>query len=116
MVAGPQPGHSSLQAVISVIHQKLTKLHPKDGASQVHQVAVKVKHVDSVPAQQGRLTACQGFVCTMEMQTERYAGCLYDLGHGHNEGIHLCSLSPDVCNTATHARWLQWCQCVLLKV
>jgi len=39
-----------LKAVISVIHQKLTKLHPKDGASQVHQMAFKVKHVDSMPA------------------------------------------------------------------
>jgi len=49
-IAGLQPGHSSLKAVISVINQKLTKLHPKDGASQVHQVAVKVQHVDSMPA------------------------------------------------------------------
>ena len=49
-IAGLQPGHSSLKAVIGVIHQKLTKLHPKDGASQVRQVAFKVQHVDSMPA------------------------------------------------------------------
>ena len=79
-IAGSQPGHSSLKAVISVIHQKLTKLHPKDRASQLHHVVIKVQHVDSVSAKPVGVDSLSKifvttsilwcFVCTTRMQIE----------------------------------------------
>jgi len=79
-----------------------------------------VQHVDSMPAKQWRSTACQVLFAQQKCSlSDMQAACMtsgMDMMRAlmcHADGDD--SRSPVVCTTEMQARWLQWCQCVLLR-